>query len=146
VYWLYLALAFVAGLVSPMQSGMNSKLQDSLGWLETAFVNFVVGVVPLVAYAAVRGVTWPSAETTGEVPWWAWLAGALGTYFVVATFVTAERLGAAVLVTVLVAGQAVSGLVLDHYGLLGFEQQPVTWTRLAGVGLVLGGVLLLQRS
>ena len=144
--WLYLALALVAGLTSPVQAGMNAKLQESLGWLETAFVNFVVGVLPLVAIAVFRGVSAPGAEAVRDVPWWAWGAGALGTYFVIATFVSAERLGAALLVAVLVAGQAVAGLVLDHFGLLGFEVRPVTWVRIAGVALVIGGVVLLNRS
>jgi transporter family-2 protein len=38
-----------------------------------------------------------------------------------------------------------ASLILDHYGWVGFPQQPITSTRVVGALLVIGGVLLIQR-
>ena len=40
----------------------------------------------------------------------------------------------------------VGSLALDHFGALGVPRQPLNIGRIAGVGLVLAGVLLVRRS
>ena len=56
------------------------------------------------------------------------------------------RLGAAMTITVMVAGQLALSLILDHFGVMGVPQQPISLTRIAGVLLVIGGVLLVRRG
>jgi uncharacterized membrane protein YdcZ (DUF606 family) len=36
-------------------------------------------------------------------------------------------------------------VVLDHYGLVGFSEHPISLSRLVGAGLVILGVVLVQR-
>jgi transporter family-2 protein len=64
---------------------------------------------------------------------------------VVATIVLAPRLGAATLVAAVVAGQMLASVLLDQYGLVGFPVHPLSALRLLGAGLVIGGVILVQR-
>lgn len=145
--WLLVVLVALAGALSPAQAGLNARLRELLGSsAEVAIVNGIVGALPLVLYLVVRGLTVPGADAVRDTPWYVWTGGLIGSYFIIVTLLSAERLGAALLVTVLVAGQAVGGLVLDHFGLLGYEVKPVTLWRLAGVLLVVAGVVLLQRS
>ena len=49
-------------------------------------------------------------------------------------------------ITLMVGGQLLISLALDHFGVLGVPQQPLSLGRIAGVGLVLAGVLLVRRS
>ena len=35
-----------------------------------------------------------------------------------------------------------ASVIVDHYGLLGFPQHPVTLTRLLGIGLLFAGIWL----
>ena len=58
--------------------------------------------------------------------------------------VTAPRLGAATLVAVILAGQAVASLLVDHYGWVGFDENPVTPGRPLGMALVASGVALVR--
>jgi bacterial/archaeal transporter family-2 protein len=46
----------------------------------------------------------------------------------------------------LLAGQIIGGLLMSHYGWLGSPVQPVTLAKLAGVALMIGGVLLATYS
>jgi transporter family-2 protein len=79
------------------------------------------------------------------VPWWGWTGGLLGALYIAASVVLAPRLGAAVLVASIVAGQLAAALVLDHFGLIGFAQKSVTPVRACGAVLLFIGVYLIQR-
>ena len=46
----------------------------------------------------------------------------------------------------IVTGQIVTSLVLDHFGLVGFPTHPVSWPRALGVVLLLLGVVLVLRN
>ena len=78
-------------------------------------------------------------------PWWQWTGGLIGAAYVLASIVLAPRLGAATLVAAVVAGQMLSSLILDQYGLVGFAVHPISPIRLAGAVLVIVGVILIQR-
>lgn len=54
------------------------------------------------------------------------------------------RLGAATVLALLVAGQLLASIALDHFGLFGLPQRPVDLSRLAGAVLLLGGVVLIR--
>jgi len=80
------------------------------------------------------------------LPWWAWMGGLYGCAFVVSAAWGVPRLGVATTITVMIAGQLLLSLALDHFGALGVEKQPLSLGRIAGVALVIGGVVLVRRS
>ena len=83
---------------------------------------------------------WPGTEKLGAAPWWVWVGGFLGAFYVLGSVVTAPKLGAAALFAFILAGQAVASLAVDHFGWVGFEENPVTPGRLLGMALVAAGV------
>jgi len=145
--WGYLAFAFAAGAMLPLQFGINAELAR---WIESpvraALVSFAVGTAVLLAAAVPVMRRWPELERLGAAPWWVWVGGALGAFYVLGSIVTAPRLGAATLVALILAGQAVASLLVDHFGWVGFEEHPVTPGRLLGVALLAAGVLLVRAA
>ena len=143
--WLYLLFAFAGGAALPFQAGINTQLAV---WLHSpvraAFVSFFVGTVLLLVAAAFVFKPLPSWGRLGDAPWWIWVGGALGAFYVAASIVTAPRLGAATLVALVVAGQALASLVVDHFGWVGFEPKHISAGRLAGMALVGAGVALVR--
>ncbi len=143
--WLYLLLAFGAGAALPFQAGVNAQLAD---WLNSpvraAFVSFVVGTVVLLIAAAFVFKPLPAWGRVGEAPWWVWVGGALGAFYVAASIVSAPKLGAATLIALVVAGQALASLLVDHFGWAGFEPKHVSAGRLVGMALVGAGVALVR--
>jgi transporter family-2 protein len=73
-----------------------------------------------------------------------WLGGILGGFYVTAAAVTAPHLGAVTLIAFVVAGQSVASLVVDHFGWVGFEEHHLSAGRLAGMALVVVGVVLVR--
>ncbi|HXI22119.1 MAG TPA: DMT family transporter [Gemmatimonadales bacterium] len=139
-------VAFAIGLVLPLQAGVNSQLRVALGHpLLAAVVSFTVGTAVLIMTVLFTGVSLPAAGAVGATRWWQWTGGVLGATFVCMTIILAPRLGAATLIALVVAGQMVSSLVLDHYGLVGYPQHSLNPWRILGALLILAGVALIQR-
>jgi bacterial/archaeal transporter family-2 protein len=143
--WGYALFGFAAGVMLPFQFGVNSQLADWLGSpLRAALVSFAVGTLALLAVMLAASRDWPSADRAAAAPWWVWVGGLLGAFYVLGSVVSAPRLGAATLVAVILAGQTVASLLVDHYGWVGFDEDPVTPGRLAGMALVAVGVVLVR--
>jgi transporter family-2 protein len=71
-------------------------------------------------------------------------AGVLGACLVFAWLI--PKVGAGNIMIVLLAGQVIGGLVMSHYGWLGSPVQPITLAKVAGVVVMIGGVLLATRG
>jgi transporter family-2 protein len=69
-------------------------------------------------------------------------AGLFGATLVFAIAWLIPQVGAGGLMIGLIAGQVIGGLVMSHYGLLGSPVQPVSLTKLIGVIVMIGGVVM----
>jgi transporter family-2 protein len=145
VAWLYLLFAFAAGVALPFQAGINAQLSQ---WVHSpiraAFVSFAVGALALLVVSLLVFKPLPSGGRLADVPWWVWLGGLLGGFYVTAAAVTAPQLGAATLIALVVAGQTLTSLLVDHFGWVGFDEQHLSAGRLAGMALVVAGVVLVR--
>ena len=110
-----------------------------------ALVSFVVGTLALLVYCLILRSPLPAWGTLAESPWWVWVGGLFGAFFVAAAAAFAPRLGAATFISVTVAGQMLVSVVLDHYGLLGFAARPASGWRVAGAALLVAGVALIRK-
>lgn len=143
---LAILVVILAGGATALQAPTNAKLATAVASpVNAAFISFAVGTTVLGIVAALMH-TRPDFAATRALPWYAWLGGVYGACFVVAAAWGVPRLGVAMTITLMVGGQLLLSLVLDHFGALGVPRQPLNLGRIAGVGLVLAGVLLVRRS
>ena len=143
---LFLLLALAVGVLLPVQAGLNAQLRSALGSpVAATLVSFLVGTVGLAAIAVLLRTPLPLGLGWAATTPWQWSGGLIGAVYVLAAIVLAPRLGAATLIAAVVAGQMVTSLVLDQYGLVGFPVHSLTLVRLLGAVLVIAGVILIQR-
>ena len=143
---LYLVVVFAAGTLIAMQAGVNSQLTRAVGHpVLAAAVSFAVATAALTLTSLVVAGPWSGLASAAHAPWWAWCGGLLGAVFVVTAAWLAPTLGASTLLSVAIAGQMTSALVLDHYGLVGFPQRPFSAGRAVGVLLLVAGVVMIRR-
>jgi bacterial/archaeal transporter family-2 protein len=129
----------------PFQFGINAVLARYVdGAARASLVSFAVGTLALLVAVLLLFRGAPSLAKAGAAPWWVWIGGLLGAFYVLGSVVAAPRLGAATLVALILAGQAVASLTVDHFGLVGFQENPVTPGRLLGIALVALGVVLVR--
>ena len=74
-----------------------------------------------------------------------WTGGLLGSFYVFASVILTPRLGAATTVALILTGQVLASIGIDHFGLLRVTSQEATPLRLLGAGLIVAGVLFVQR-
>jgi bacterial/archaeal transporter family-2 protein len=141
-----LALAVVAGILIAIQAPTNALLGKASGSpIVAAFISFAVGTLALGAMVAASSGRLLAPELRG-VPWYAWIGGLYGAFFVAMAAFAAPRIGVASLLTAAIGGQILAALVLDHFGLLGLPRQAVNVERIAGAALVLAGAVLVRRN
>lgn len=139
-------LVLAAGVLIAVQAPTNAILAKAGGSpVLAALISFIVGTVALLATWLVSGNR-PAASAFSGLPWYVWIGGLYGAFFVGAAAFAAPRIGLASLVTIGIAGQIVAALLLDHYGALGLPKEPINLGRIAGALLVVAGVILVRRS
>lgn len=142
---LIMLTALLAGSLMPVQAGINARLRDFLGDpLVAALVSFGVGTVSLALIILATRVPLPSLAMAAQAPWWTWIGGAMGAFFVAVSVILAFKLGATGLMAWIIAGQLVASVLLDHHGAIGFAVREASWQRLVGVALLFGGAVLVN--
>jgi len=144
--YFYILLALAAGAMMPTQAATNNKMAVVIDSpISSAFISFFVGTVALFAYILIAGVPLGVLASSKEAPAIAWIGGLLGAFFVTAAVMLVPRLGLAMAFSLIIAGQMIVTLIIDHFGLLGVPVKEVTLARIAGIALIAGGVVLIRR-
>ena len=135
----------LGGAATALQAPTNARMMTAVGSpVNAAFVSFAVGTAAL-GILAVLLQTRPDMAASRALPWYAWVGGLYGAIFVVAAAWGVPRLGVATTIILMVAGQLLLSVVLDHFGAMGMPKQPISLGRVAGVGLVIAGVLMVRK-
>ncbi len=143
--YLIMFAVMLAGGATALQAPLNARMAVAVsGPINAAFVSFAVGTAALGIMAAIAHAR-PDVAAAKALPVYAWAGGLCGVIFVVTAAWSVPRLGVATTITLMVAGQLLVGLVLDHLGAFGAPQSPISLTKIAGVALVFCGVLLVRR-
>ena len=89
----------------------------------------------VVTLIATRGLV--NTSRLDQVPWWAWLGGAVGAGYVASTVAAAPRLGALNLFAAVIFGQLVCSVLLDR-------EHGLSTGRVAGVIMLGAGVAMVR--
>ncbi len=132
----------IAGIAVAAQAPINARLGGTLGGsMVAAMVSFGVGFAVLLAVTVLRNGL-PGGAAMAAAPWWAWVGGFLGAYYVWAATASVPVLGVLTTIAALVLGQVLGGIALDAVGAFGLPMRDIGWQRLLAVMLVASGVLL----
>jgi bacterial/archaeal transporter family-2 protein len=140
------ALAILAGASVAIQQVLNANLRTSLNsaaW--SGFVSYFLGLVCMALLALALRDPVPSLSVTGRIPWWAYSGGLFGATFIGLAIFLVPKLGAATFIVLIITGQMVAAMILDHFGWFGLAQRPIDPPRLIGIALLIGGCFLIRR-
>ena len=144
----YYILAVVAGVMLATQSGINAQLRTAVGNpVMAALLSFLVGTFALLIYVLIF-----NRDTTGmmqslqSMSLYKWTGGLIGALYVTGVIIVAPRIGATNTAGLIVAGQVLFALFLDHFGLLGFAQHSINYMRVAGAVLLIAGVFMILKN
>ena len=138
----FAALAIAAGVAAAMQGATNAGLSKSAGLGPALVVNTVVVLIGAIGLWAVMGAK--TSFFPAGASWTFYLGGLFGFVIIASLAFVFPKIGAAYAVALMVGGQCVAALVVDHFGLMGMPPDPVTIQRLIGVGLVAAGAVVVR--
>lgn len=140
----YYLLAVCAGLGITLQTTLNSQLAKGVGGdsVAAALFSFTAGAVCLGVFSLMRGGIVASLAAIPAQPWWSLLGGLLGAGALLSYVVLAPKIGLSALLGLAIAGQIISSLAIDHFGLMGASERPVSLVKLAGSMVMLAGLAI----
>jgi transporter family-2 protein len=142
---IWIVMTLLSGAFLPLQGGINARLGKSIASpVHASLVSFLVGAAALFSYIL---ITRQPAQLPGlkTAPWYLWTGGLLGAFYVTVIILAFPRIGAPLTFGLVVAGQMIAAVLLDHFGILVTGFHPVNAWKLLGVALVIAGVVIIRK-
>lgn len=118
-------MVLIAGAFLPIQAGLNSRLgKAGESPVHASTISFVVGAVALILYLVVtkQTVSWSGIKAA---PTYLWIGGILGAFYVTVIILAFPKLGPGLTFGLVVAGQMIFSVLLEHFNVLVAQQQPI---------------------
>jgi transporter family-2 protein len=140
----FIALGICAGILVPFQAIINAKLSSQVGHpLIAAFISFTGGFLVFLTLMVAGPVKFPTIQQLTSFSPILLTGGFIGSAFVFAAIFAVPKLGSTAWVSLIIAGQLIMSLVLDHYGILGLPVKAINIYRVLGTCLLFGGTFLI---
>ena len=141
-------MAVISGALIPVQAASNAALSRVINGNVpfAAMTLFVVAAAATALAALAVGEGVPSAGELRAAPWWSYSGGVIVAFYVFTITFLSPRLGVGTAIALIVTGQVLAALTIDHFGLLRSLQIALTPTRLAGAALIIAGAFLALRK
>jgi len=140
-YWLVILVGMIGGVAVGVQSNIAGAMGQRVGGTASSLIIHVSGMILSGIFLFVRG-----GERIREwhtLPWYMLGAGIFGLILYQTINITLPRLGGTMMIALIIFGQLVAGIVIDHFGLLGVVARQFDTTRGIGVlALLIGSYLI----
>ena len=141
----WVIIAFVSGAFLPIQAGLNTRLGKAVDSpVHASLISFVVGAFAVFLYSILtkQQLSWAGLR---QAPAYVWTGGLLGAFYVTSIILAFPRIGPALTFGIIVAGQMIMSVLLDHLNILVAQPHPVNLWKLLGIVLVVTGVVIIRK-
>ena len=136
----------LAGIGIPIFAAFNAQLGARLGSPALAAVVFsLVAFASIFTYRAFFGSSAQLSQVLLQPPH-LFLGGVLFAFYILSITTIAPRIGVGNAVFLVLLGQMISAAIIDQFGLFGAVKQPINALRAAGIFMMAGGLVLIQRA
>ena len=141
----HLALGLTLGAIVAIYFPMIAKSAQVLGSAPLANVPFFgIAFVSSVIIAFASGSRLADFGKFSHIPPILLSAGVMSAGLIIGSSFLIPEIGLGAFVVLLVAGQILAGLAFGQIGIFGIEPQQITIAKVAGAGLVITGVYLVN--
>jgi transporter family-2 protein len=146
MYVALLATTLLIGGLLAVQASVNLQLNTAVKTpYGASTVQLMVATGVLAAIAVAAGAI-GALSLVPDVPWWHLLGGLASPLYVTSGILLFPRLGALAAVGLFVAGQMLTSLCLDLFGLIAVPRRPLTVGIALGALAVLAGITLIVQQ
>ncbi|MFB4213318.1 DMT family transporter [Shouchella sp. JSM 1781072] len=141
---IYLLFPLIAGMGLSIQSAVNGTLGGKIGSLESAFLTFFTGAILLTIVVIFFGQG--NILEVVHAPFSELLAAVFGVLFLSIMPFVAPRIGVTNAMIMVIIGQLLASVTIDHFGLFGTVQIPFDLQRMIGVALLITAVYFIFKG
>lgn len=140
---LVLLIGLLGGVAVGLQSPLAGAMGQRLGGVASSLIVHLSGAIFSGLFLFLRGGE--KIRDWHTLPWYMLCAGIFGLLLYMTISVTLPRLGSTMMVVLIIIGQLVTGVIIDHFGLLGVATRPVDLLRVLGILVLVLGAYLIAR-
>jgi transporter family-2 protein len=142
----YAAIMLLAGVGIPIMAVLNTQMGKGIGSpAAAATVLFIVAfLASAIAMFATNGTQ--SLRLVPSQPFYLLFAGFGVVFYILSVTWIAPRFGLGNAIFCVLLGQMIAATAIDQFGLFGAVVKPLSLLRASGVGLMVLGVLFIQKS
>jgi transporter family-2 protein len=140
-YWIVILIGLIGGLAVGIQAPIAGAMGQKVGGTASSFIVHLSGAIFSGLLLLMRGGE--GIQNWRTLPWYMLGSGFFGLVLYQTISVTLPRLGSTMMVTLIIIGQLLVGILIDQFGLLGVATRPIDVFRVLGVvALLIGGFLI----
>lgn len=138
-------LSILAGSLFPVQGAVNGVLREEVGnpFLSGSLSNLLGMIIMLVLVFATTSQFPLSAPETNTNNWYMWTGGIISALVVSANIVIPKYIGFSKFLAIYMVSQLVMSVLIDHFGLFGSNQQPISLNIVIGVLFLAIGIFFI---
>ena len=126
-----------------IQGVFNTKVTEASSmWAANASVQFTAFLVCIVAWLFTDRTSF--REVLAVEPKYVLLGGAIGAFITLTVIKSMDALGPAKAVMLIVIAQLIVAYLIEVFGLFGVEKQPLSWRKILGALIAIGGFMLFK--
>ena len=138
-----LFIGLLGGIAVGTQTPIAGAMSQRVGGAASSAIVHLGGFIASLALLISRGGE--NIAQWKELPWYMLGCGTLGLVLYLSISHTIPKLGVASALTLIIVGQLLVGLAIDHFGLFDNMVRSIGITKLIGVLLLFGGAYLIIR-
>lgn len=137
-------IGMLGGVAVGIQSPIAGAMGQRVGGTAASFIVHVSGAIFSGLLLLARGGE--NIRDLRTLPWYMLGSGIFGLILYLTLNFTMPRIGAGAAVILIIIGQLITGMLIDHFGWFGVAPRPVDVVRLfAACLLLVGGYLMVSR-
>src|SRR4030095_6236991 len=145
--FIYLIMALITGALIPIQASTNAVFSKSIGNpLVTGLMVFIVGLLGMILFAVISRVSLPGQTQLLSAPLYSYLGGIIVATYVVMITILAPRIGVGTAIGLIVTGQIICAIIIDHFGFFNVPVQQLSLSRSLGALLMIAGIYLVMKK
>jgi bacterial/archaeal transporter family-2 protein len=140
---LVIFIGLIAGVAVGIQGPIAGSMSQRIGASAGSFIVHLSGLILSGILVILQGGQ--NVRDWLRLPWYMLGAGVFGVILYQSINITLPRLGATLMVALIIIGQLSVGILVDHFGWFGVSVHPINAGRVIGVIVLLIGGYLIAR-
>ena len=134
--------ALISGILMSVQGVFNTRVTEKSGvWFTSSIIHFIAFICCLGVLLFVRDANVEGFKTINK---WYLLGGVLGAGITYTVVVSMAKLGPSYAVMLILIAQMTAAYLIELLGWFGTEKVNFMWTKLVGVLIMVGGIIVFQ--